>query len=145
MATSSSSAQAKKANFNPFENWFSAAQQYPDFSGVRNAFSRNMEAVTAANQVALDCLRESTRRAMEIAQKNAQCIYDCSKDSMSCRNIEEAHAKSAEMVNYVTQNVAGHAKEEAERNSKAAQEILEICNKRMGELICEFNKNACNK
>lgn len=140
MASNSSSSQSKKTNYNPFENWFSAAQAYPDFTGIRNAFSKNMEAMTAANQVALDCLRESTRRAMEVAQKNAQCLYDCSKDSMSCRNIEEAQAKGAEMISYVVQNVAGHTKEEAERNSRAAQEIMEICNKRMNEMIGEFNK-----
>ena len=136
---SQNNSQAKKNAFNPFE---SANSMFPNFmeqDNMRDEMSKNVAAITAANQVALQCMRETARRSMEVFQKNAQSLYECSKDAASCNNMQDAHSRSADMFSFVMQNSFGHAQEAAKMASNAAQEIVDICNKRMSEALDRLN------
>ncbi len=130
--------QSKKNFYNPFENM--AMPNFMDFGNMRQQFSKNIEAWTAANQVALDFSKESARRCVEVMQKNAQCMYDSSKEAMSCKSLEEAQHKQTHMLADVVHNAFSQAKESADIGSKAAKEILDVCNKRVSEALNECCK-----
>jgi hypothetical protein len=138
---SQNNSQAKKNAFNPFENASSVFPNFMEQDNVRDEMSKNVAAMTAANQVAMQCMRETARRSMEVFQKNAQSMYECSKDAASCNNLQEAHSRSADMLSFVMQNYFGHAQEAAKMASSAAQEIVDICNKRMSEALDRVANN----
>jgi hypothetical protein len=131
--------QSKKNFFNPFEN-MGSMPNFMDFATMRQEFSKNIEAWTAANQVALDLGKESARRAVEIMQKNAQSVYDSSKEAASCKNFSDAQHQQMHMISDIMQNAFSQARESADIFSKATKEILDVCNKRVSEALNECCK-----
>lgn len=133
-------AQSKKENFNPFSGMgMNSFPNFMDANAMREQFNRNMQTFTAANQVAAACAKELTSRAVELMQKNAQYIQECSKDAMSCDTPQKAQSKQSEAVTVVVTNCSSYGKEMADISSKATREILDICNQRMSEALNEFN------
>lgn len=128
--------QSKKSFFNPFEN-FANMPNFMDFGNLRQQYSKNIEALTHANQVALEFSKDAARRAAEVMQKSAQQMYECSREAMSGKSLEEAQNKQANMMLEVMNDAFNHAKESADISSKAAKEILDTCNKRLSEVISE--------
>lgn len=136
-------AQPKQNPFmNPFENMdFSSWNSFADWNRMRDQFSRNIEAATTANQVALDCMRESARRSAEVMQKAAQHTYECWKDAAACRTPEDAQNRQADFMNSMIKSSFSNAKEMTEMASRAATEIVEICNRRMQEVAQDMSRN----
>lgn len=128
--------QSKKNFYNPFEN-AGSMPNFMDFNNLRQQYSKNIEAWTEANQVVLDFSKEAARRAAEVMQRNAQCIYDCSRDAMASKSLEEAQSKQANMIASVMDNTFAQAKESADISSRAAKEILDMCNRRISEALAE--------
>lgn len=126
--------QSKKNFFNPFEN-IASMPNFMDFGNLRQQYSKNIEAWTEANQVVLDFSKEAARRAAETMQRNAQCIYDSSREAMNSKSLEEAQNKQANMIASVMDNTFAQAKESADISSKAAKEIFDI--------LSESCKNNC--
>lgn len=137
-------AQQKQNPFmNPFENMdFSSFTSGADFNRMKDQFSRNVEAVTNANQVALDCMRESARRSAEAMQKAAQHTFECMKDAASIRTPEDAQNRQSDYMNSMIKSSFSNAKEMTEMASRAATEIVEICNRRMQEVAQEMSRNS---
>lgn len=140
-------AQPKQNPFmNPFENMdFSSFNSFSDWNRMRDQFSKNVEAVTSANQVALDCMRESARRSAEAMQKAAQHTYECMKDAASCKTPEDAQNRQADFVNSMIKSSFSNAEEMTKMASRAATEIVEICNRRMQEVVQEMSRGMSNQ
>lgn len=140
-------AQPKQNPFmNPFENMdFSSFNSFSDWNRMRDQFSKNIEAATSANQVALDCMRESARRSAEAMQKAAQHTYECMKDAASCKTPEDAQNRQADFVNSMIKSSFSNAEEMTKMASRAATEIVEICNRRMQEVAQEMSRGMSNQ
>ncbi len=134
--------QSKKSSYNPFENMGSMPNfmnyipNFMDFGSMRQQYSKNIEACTEANQVILDFSKEAARRVTEAMQKNAQCIYDCTRETIASRSPEEFQKNNSNMIASVMNNNIAQVKEAADISSKATKEILDTYSKRMSE--------ACN-
>lgn len=141
--------QSKKNTFNPFEyaNNFKNTNYtgyFSDFNQWRDQVSKNMKALSAANQVAVDCAQESARRTAELLQKNAQHSYECLKEASNCRSVEDAHANGADWFSSTLKNTSNNSRELTDIMFKAATEIVDIYNRRLHEALCEFSQTTCN-
>ena len=143
------SAQAKNF-FNPYENWAQNFNQFSkmmpnmgDMNSYKDQTSRNVEAATAANQIAIEGMQAMTRRMVEIIQQNAQNSLECFREACSSRSPEEAQRTQAEYCNQIVQTSCNNAREIAEMASKASMEIVDICNRRLAEAAQEWSQ--CTK
>lgn len=125
---------------NPFSG-FSSMPQF-DMNAARNHFSDMMRDMSNANEVLMNCARETARRNMELAQRNAQCFYDCSRDVTSSRSSDDAKVKGYDMMSSIGQNCFDHTRENAEIAAKAAVELVDLCSKRFSEMLREMQKAA---
>jgi|GEM_PF-6010639 len=112
------------SNQNFFQNLFSF--QMPDFTAMRDAFSKNMQLITSANQVAVEFAQNSTRRNAEIIQKNTHKGFECARDAMSSRSPEELHTLQSQYVANVVESSCNQAKEMMEIGTKAAMEVVDM-------------------
>ncbi len=135
-----SSNNSKKSQFNPFENMAQWPQM--DAGEMKKQWSRQMEAATAASQVAVDCTRAAAKTVADMVQKNAQCAYECSRESLSSRNVEDVQSRSADMLTYTVENFFNCAREVSEIHSRAAKEMLDIYNRNVAECMADVRKKA---
>lgn len=142
------SAQAKNF-FNPYENWAQNFNQFSklmpnlgDMNSYKDQASRNVEAATAANQIAVEGAQAITRRAVEVMQQSAQNSMECFREACSSRSPEDAQRAQAEFCNQMVQAACNNAREIAEMASKASMEIVDICNRRLAEAAQEWSECA---
>jgi phasin family protein len=128
------------ANWN-WNSWTNMFQNPVDLNKLRNTTSKNIEAVSAANQVALESLQTISRKTAETIQQNARQSVECCREACNSKNPNEAYSRQADYFNNFLQNCFNNSKEVAEIASKAAAEVIEICNNRMNEATREL----CNK
>ncbi|MFI4983624.1 MAG: phasin family protein [Rickettsiales bacterium] len=140
------SAQARNFN-NPFESWTQNMNQFSkmmpnmgDMSSYKDQASRNVEAATAANQIAVEGMQAMTRRIVEVAQQNAQNSMECFREACSSRSPEDAQRTQADFYTQMVQAACNNAREMAEMASKASMEIVDICNRRIAEAAQEFSQ-----
>jgi phasin family protein len=135
--------QAKKNYFNPFENFNTDNMPNPlELNRWKGYVERNMEFVSAANQVALDYAREIARRGVEVFQKQAQNNYECLKAASTCNSPEDIQCHTGDWMNSCVKNLFGSAREINEIASQAATEVIEICKKRGNEVVSDLNSKS---
>ncbi len=128
------------ADKNPFAQFAQMMPQFMDMNSFRDQYSEIVRDMSAANEVLMTCATEAARRNMALAQRNAQCFYDCSRDAMSSKSTEDLRTKNASMVGSIAQNCFDHTRENAEIASKAAVELVDLCNKRFSDIIRKMQK-----
>lgn len=109
----------------------------PDMEAFAQAQRRNLEALSAANRVALEGAQAVARRHMEIMQSAMAEMTDALK-TMSVQEPAQAKAaRQSEMLKGAYEKAVGNMRELADLIQKSNGEALGLLNKRFTEAMDE--------
>jgi phasin family protein len=131
-------------NWGEFPNWNQFANQGNNFAamdvnGVMNTIKRNTEALSKANQTAVEGVQAIMRRSAEVAQKNATEVFNSMKDLGANNTPEQVIEKQQNLMKKAVETSLKNTREVAEMATKSSMEIYDICSKRLAESVCEMN------
>jgi phasin family protein len=121
---------------NKFFNMFTMPNLGCDLSFYKKAMSKNSEAISSANQTAIEGVQAISRKMMEAMQRNYHDMISCWRDG--CGHAEEMPKQQGEKVNKLMQESCNDMREIAEIASKCTMEYIDICNKRASEAVQEM-------
>jgi len=137
MATNSKSAK------NPFDFDFTklmADYKMPgvDMDAIMAAQQKNMEALTSANQAAVDGAQALAQRQMEMFQQAFEQVQAATQAMSGKATPQEFAATQAEMMKTAVEKAIANSRELAELATKSQYEAADIMNKRYTELLDEL-------
>jgi len=103
---------------------------------------RNIEAVSQANQLAIEGMQAVARRQIEIAR---QAIDDAStlfRDLVQPVSTDDRFAKNTEYAKQMLEKSAGHSREISQLAAKAGTEAADVLRKRCCEGLDELHQFA---
>lgn len=112
------------SNKNFFQNLFSF--QMPDFSSVKEVFSKNLQSINSMNQVAVELAQTSTRRNTEVSQKQLQKTFEVAREAFASSSPEELQNLQSQYISDTFNNSCEHAKEMMELTTNAASEMFDM-------------------
>ncbi|MFM2044735.1 MAG: hypothetical protein RLY86_3311 [Pseudomonadota bacterium] len=115
-----------------------------DLDGVLAAQRKNIEALTAANQLAVEGLQAVLRRQGEIVRQTMEEASSTMTEMMAAGTPEDKIAKQAELVKAQFEKSIANMRELAEMVAKSNSEAAEVLTSRMTESIEEM-KSALAK
>lgn len=115
-----------------------------DFDAVIASQKKNVEALTAANKVAIEGLQAVARRQGEILQETMQEASKAVKDLSSAGGPQDVAAKQAELAKAAFEKALNNMKELAEMVAKAQQDAASTINARISASLDEL-KTAAEK
>jgi phasin family protein len=139
MATSSKSG----ADFD-FARMF-ADMKFPamvDLEAFTTATRRNMEALTAANRVALEGAQAVARRHMEIMQQSMAEMSEAMRSLAGAETPQAKAARQAELVKQAYERAVTNLKEIGDLIQRSNQEALALLNRRFTEAMDELKAMA---
>jgi phasin family protein len=107
-----------------------------------NAQRRNMEALSAANRVALEGAQAVAKRHMEIMQQTMSEMTESMRELSSPESPQVKAARQAEMLKVAYERAVAHIRELADLIQRANGEAIETLNKRFTEALDEVKKLA---
>jgi len=113
-----------------------------DFNQLFSTQRRNIEAMSAVNQIAVESAQAISRRQAEIARENVESALKASKDLMSGGSPEVSISKNAEAVREFFENGLANFREVTEMLTKSSFEAFDVLNKRAAESMEEFSKSS---
>jgi phasin family protein len=116
-----------------------------DPESVMASQRKNLEALTQANQLAVEGVQAVTRRQVEIAREAFEGASAAFRDLVSPGAPEERFAKNAALAKDVFEKSLANAKEIAELFSKAHSDAFDVITKRMTETLDEIQSQAKSK
>lgn len=133
-------------NTNPFADVFKAFGEFKaptvDYNSLFAVQRRNIEAVTAANQVAAEGVRAVSRRGAEITRSNVEQVLTAAREMMTSNSPEVNTAKQAELARNLFEASLSNMREVYELATKSSFEVFDVLNKRAAESVEEFNATA---
>ncbi len=115
-----------------------------DFNQFFTISRRNMEALTAANQVVVEGIQAVSRRQAEIARANFEHMLKSSRDAMSGGSPEASAAKQAEAAKQMFEKSFNNLREVFEMMTKSNLEAFDLLNKRIAESLEETSEAAAS-
>lgn len=115
-----------------------------DFESIIASQRKNIEAVTAANQLAVEGLQAVLRRQAEIIRQSIEEASSLVGDLTSPSAPEEKAAKQADLVKSAFEKALANIKELSEMVAKSNSEAAEVLTKRVSESLEEV-KSAIAK
>jgi len=109
-----------------------------DAAPLMEAQRKNMEALAAANKLALEGVQAVFKRQAEILQKTLDELQGNLKDVSDAGSPQDAVAKQADIVKAAFETALGNMRELAEMVSKSNTEAFDTVNKRFGESLEEL-------
>ena len=116
-----------------------------DADALMNAQQKNIEAITAANQLAAEGMQAIGKRQAELFQ---QAIAESQKalgDLMAQGAPEDRVAKQAETVKTTIERTVANIREISEMLAKSNQEAFDVINKRIAESLDEVQSLTAKK
>ena len=110
----------------------------PDFEGVVAAQRRNVEAIVAANQLAIEGYQAVARRQAEIVRQSLEETSTVISELMTPGTPEDKVAKQAALVKASFEKASANLKELSELVAKSNSEAAEVLSKRVKESIEEL-------
>lgn len=114
-------------NFRPF-----------DIEAVMACQRRNIEALTQANQLAVEGMQAMARRQIEIARQTVEDMTVLMRDLAQPASSEDRVAKNAEYAKQMIEKSLNHGREIAGLATKASSEAAEVLRKRANEGLDEL-------
>lgn len=109
-----------------------------DMETVLATQRKNIEALTKANQLAIEGLQTVARRQAEILRAGFEEAQTLARDMFQGKaSSEDRVSKQTEATKHALEKAFGNARELSEIVGKAQQEAFEIINKRMTESLDE--------
>ena len=117
---------------------------FPSFDAetVMASQRKNLEALTHANQLAVEGVQAVTRRQVEIARQAFDEASAAMRDMVQPSAPEERIAKNAEIAKQAFEKGVANAREIAELVAKAQSEAFEVISKRFAEGLDEIREQA---
>lgn len=106
-------------------------------SELMEAHKRNLEAMSAANRIALEGAQTVAKRHMEIVQQTMTELTDNLRAMASVESPSEKASKQTELLKQTFEHAASNTKELADMIQRANQEALALLNKRFAEAMDE--------
>ncbi len=110
----------------------------PDFEGVVAAQRRNVEAIVAANQLAIEGYQAVARRQAEIIRQSLEETSSIVTELLAAGTPEDKVAKHAALVKSSFEKASANLKELSELVAKSNSEAAEVLSKRVKESIEEL-------
>ncbi len=114
----------------------------PDVQALSEASRRNIEALTAANRVAMEGAQAVARRHMEIMQQAMSEMSEGMKALTSTETPQAKAAKQAEMVKQGYQRAVTNMQELSDLIQRSNSEALSLLNRRFAEAMDELKSMA---
>jgi phasin family protein len=121
-----------------------AGLNFPSFDveGMISAQRKNIEALTQANQLAVEGVQAVTRRQVELARQAFDEAQTVLREFTQPTAPEERIAKNAELAKVAFEKGVANAKELGELVTKAQSEAFDVIAKRVTESFDEFREQA---
>jgi phasin family protein len=113
-----------------------------DVDAVVATQRKNIEALTQANQLAVEGIQAVARRQVEIARQAVDEFSTVVREFTSPASPEDRLAKQAEFTKTVLEKALSNARELAELVTKANTEAFNVLNKRVTESLDEVRDFA---
>ena len=114
----------------------------PDLEGLAQAQRRNLEALSAANKIALEGAQAVARRHVEIMQSAMSDMTEAMRSMSGMETPQERAARQAEMLKAGYERAVANMREIADLIQKANAEALEQLNRRFTEAMDEVKSMA---
>lgn len=102
----------------------------PDLEGLAQAQRRNLEALSAANKVALEGAQAVARRHVEIMQSAMTEMTEALRSMSGMESPQDRAARQAEMLKAGYERAVANMRELADLIQKSNGEALELLNRR---------------
>lgn len=109
----------------------------PDMDLMLGAYRRNLEALSAANRVALEGAQQVARRNMEIMQQTMGEMTDAMRNLTSAESPQDRAGKQAELLKTAYERAVQNMKELADLIQRSNGEALGVLNQRFTEAMDE--------
>lgn len=114
----------------------------PDMEAFTTAARRNMEALTAANRVALEGAQAVARRHMEIMQQTMTEMSEAVRALAGTEAPQEKAARQAELIKRTYEHAVANLKELRDLIQRSNEEALALLNRRFTEAMDEVKAMA---
>ena len=108
-----------------------------DVESVLASQQKNIQALTAANQLAIEGFQAVVRRQSEIVRQTMEQTSSMVTELMAAGSPEDKVAKQADLVKLAFEKALSNARELAELVAKSNSEAAEVINKRVSESLEE--------
>ncbi|MEI8395943.1 MAG: phasin family protein [Rhodospirillaceae bacterium] len=109
-----------------------------DVDAILASQRKNIEAVTAANQLAIEGMQAVVRRQAEILRQTMEETGSILTEVLGAGSPEDKVAKQAELVKSAFEKALGNMKELAEMVAKSNTEAANVISKRVSESLEEL-------
>lgn len=113
-----------------------------DFNQLFSTQRRNIEALSAVNQVVVEGAQAIARRQAEVARENVENVLKASKDLMTSGTPESSLSKNADFTRNFFENTLSNLREVTEMATKSSFEAFDVLNKRAAESLEEISSAA---
>lgn len=112
----------------------------PDTEALMRAHQRNMEALSAANRIALEGAQAVAKRHMEIMQQTMAELTETLKALASGADPQDKAAKQAEMLKSAYERAVANTREVGDLIQRSNGEAMGALNQRVTEAIDELTQ-----
>ena len=112
---------------------------------VAESYRKNVEAISAASQVAIEGMQAVIKRQSEILRESVEEYAQLLRGYTAPTSPEEAAAKQAELAKHAYETTLAHLKELSDLIAKSNADSIELLNKRIGEMLDEVKGLAAKK
>ncbi|MBY0406385.1 MAG: TIGR01841 family phasin [Rickettsiales bacterium] len=113
-----------------------------DFNQLFSTQRRNIEALSAANQVVVESAQAMARRQAEVVRTSVEDALKASKDLMTSGTPETNMSKQADFARSFFETTLSNLREITEMATKSSFEAFDVLNKRAAETMDEMTKAA---
>lgn len=111
-----------------------------DFNQLFSTQRRNIEALSAANQVVVEGVQAISRRQAEVMRNNVEDTLKASKDLMTSGTPETNLSKQADFAKSFFETSLQNLREITEMATKSGFEAFDVLNRRAAETLEEMSK-----
>lgn len=113
-----------------------------DMATLVDSQSRNIEAVVAANRLALEGVQAVARRQAEIMSQSLERALSATQEVMAESSPQARTAKQAALLKEAFENALSNMRELAEMMTKSTEEALDVINRRVSASLEELQSSA---
>lgn len=111
-----------------------------DFNQLFSTQRRNIEALSAANQVVVEGAQAISRRQAEVIRNNVEDVLKASKDLLTSGTPETNMTKQADFAKTIFETTLSNLREITEMATKSGFEAFDVLNRRAAETLEEIGK-----
>lgn len=125
---------------NPANAFSDMFKNMMDFNQVFTTQRRNIEALSAANQVVVESAQAIARRQAEVARENVESALKASKEMMTISTPEANISRQADLARSFFETALSNLREIGEMATKSSFEAFDVLNKRAAETLEEISR-----